>query len=146
MNLQAQRDISRKLKVFEHAAKSGNIAFTCRHSGISRDTCISYWLPLFALFENSSNFRDFISLLISDNKTILSLRRLSFLNHEKHVRTPIMINITVNASTPSIKINATPVDIANAPINAVNNPSFEFWPVFSRFLTASRLSRVVSNS
>lgn len=38
MNLQAQRDISRKLKVFEHAAKSGNIAFTCRHFGISRDT------------------------------------------------------------------------------------------------------------
>ena len=31
MNLQAQRDISRKLKVFEHAAKSGNVAFTCRH-------------------------------------------------------------------------------------------------------------------
>lgn len=38
MNLQAQRDISRKLKVFEHAAKSGNVAFTCRHFGISRDT------------------------------------------------------------------------------------------------------------
>jgi transposase-like protein len=38
MNLQAQRDISRKLKVFEHAATSGNIAFTCRHFGISRDT------------------------------------------------------------------------------------------------------------
>jgi len=41
MNLQAQRDISRKLKVFEHAAKSGNIAFTCRHFGISRDTILS---------------------------------------------------------------------------------------------------------
>lgn len=37
MNLQAQRDISRKLKVFEHAAASGNVAFTCRHFGISRD-------------------------------------------------------------------------------------------------------------
>ncbi len=35
---QAQRDISRKLKVFEHATKSVNIAFTCRHFGISRDT------------------------------------------------------------------------------------------------------------
>ncbi len=38
MNLQAQRDISRKLKVFEHAVTSGNVAFTCRHFGISRDT------------------------------------------------------------------------------------------------------------
>lgn len=38
MNPQAQRDISRKLKVFEHAVASGNVAFTCRHFGISRDT------------------------------------------------------------------------------------------------------------
>lgn len=38
MNLQAQRDISRKPKVFGHASTSGNIAFTCRHFGISRDT------------------------------------------------------------------------------------------------------------
>jgi transposase InsO family protein len=38
MNLQAQRDISRKLKVFEHAAGSANVAFTCRHFGISRET------------------------------------------------------------------------------------------------------------
>lgn len=38
MNTQARRDISRKLKVFEHAATSGNVAFTCRHFGISRDT------------------------------------------------------------------------------------------------------------
>ena len=38
MNLQAQRDISHKLKVFEHAAGSGNVAFTCRHFGISRET------------------------------------------------------------------------------------------------------------
>ena len=38
MNLQAQRDISRKLKVFEHAATSGNIAFTYRYFGISRET------------------------------------------------------------------------------------------------------------
>lgn len=38
MNQQAQRDISHKLKVFEHAASSGNVAFTCRHFGISRET------------------------------------------------------------------------------------------------------------
>jgi transposase-like protein len=37
MNMQAQRDISRKLKVFAHAAGSGNVAFTCRHFGISRE-------------------------------------------------------------------------------------------------------------
>ena len=37
MNIQAQRDISRKLKVFAHAAGSGNVAFTCRHFGISRE-------------------------------------------------------------------------------------------------------------
>jgi transposase InsO family protein len=38
MNLQAQRDIARKLKVLDHAAESGNVAFTCRHFGISRET------------------------------------------------------------------------------------------------------------
>lgn len=38
MNLQAQRDISRKLKVFQHASESGNVAFTCRYFGISRET------------------------------------------------------------------------------------------------------------
>ena len=38
MNLQARRDICRKLKVFEHAAKSGNIAFICKYLGVSRDT------------------------------------------------------------------------------------------------------------
>lgn len=35
MNLQAQRDISHKLKVFQHASESGNVAFTCRYFGIS---------------------------------------------------------------------------------------------------------------
>ncbi len=38
MNVQAQRDISRKLKVFEHATASKNVAFPCRHFGISRET------------------------------------------------------------------------------------------------------------
>jgi len=33
MNLQAQRDISRKFKVFEDAGTSQNIAFTCKHFG-----------------------------------------------------------------------------------------------------------------
>ncbi len=47
MNLQAQRDISRKLKVFEHAADSGNVAFTCRHFGISRETYYQ-WKRAFA--------------------------------------------------------------------------------------------------
>jgi transposase len=38
MNMQTQRDISRKLKMFVHAAGSGSVAFTCRHFGISRET------------------------------------------------------------------------------------------------------------
>ncbi len=38
MNHQAQRDIARKLKVLEHAKVSGNISFTCRHFGVSRET------------------------------------------------------------------------------------------------------------
>lgn len=37
MNIKAQRDISRKLKVFEHAKKIGNVAKTCRYFGISRE-------------------------------------------------------------------------------------------------------------
>ncbi|SFU60399.1 hypothetical protein SAMN05216417_10995 [Nitrosospira multiformis] len=37
MNLQANRDISRKLKVFQHGSESGNVAFTCRYFGISRE-------------------------------------------------------------------------------------------------------------
>ena len=38
MNQQAQRDISRKLKVLNHAEASRNVALTCRHFGISRET------------------------------------------------------------------------------------------------------------
>jgi len=38
MNIEAQRDISRKLKVFDYAADSGNGAFTYRHFGILRET------------------------------------------------------------------------------------------------------------
>jgi transposase InsO family protein len=38
MNQQARRDIARKLRVLEHATGSGNISFTCRHFGISRET------------------------------------------------------------------------------------------------------------
>jgi transposase InsO family protein len=34
----AQRDIKRKLKVFEHAKDTKNISLTCRYFGISRDT------------------------------------------------------------------------------------------------------------
>ncbi len=37
MNIKAQRDISRKLKAFEHAKKIGNVAKTCRYFGISRE-------------------------------------------------------------------------------------------------------------
>ena len=47
MNIQAQRDISRKLKVFEYAAASGNVAFTFRHFGISRETYCQ-WKRAFA--------------------------------------------------------------------------------------------------
>jgi transposase-like protein len=36
-----------KLKVFEHAADSGNVAFTCRHFGISRETYYQ-WKRVFA--------------------------------------------------------------------------------------------------
>lgn len=38
MNTKAQREITHKLRVFEHAEKSKNVAFTCRYFGISRDT------------------------------------------------------------------------------------------------------------
>jgi len=50
MSLQAQRDISRKLKVFEHAVASSNVAFTCRHFGISRDTFYQ-WKRAYAAHE-----------------------------------------------------------------------------------------------
>ena len=36
MDAKARRDIQRKLKVFEYAAKIGNIRKTCRYFGISR--------------------------------------------------------------------------------------------------------------
>ena len=38
MKIQEKRDITRKLKVLEHAKISGNVSFTCRHFGISRDS------------------------------------------------------------------------------------------------------------
>jgi len=38
MKIQEKRDIIRKLKVLEHAKTSGNVSFTCRHFGISRDS------------------------------------------------------------------------------------------------------------
>jgi len=38
MNRQAEHDIRRKTKVLDHAEQSGNISFTCRKYGISRDT------------------------------------------------------------------------------------------------------------
>ncbi|MCH9665142.1 MAG: helix-turn-helix domain containing protein [Gammaproteobacteria bacterium] len=37
MNLKAQRDISRKLRILQHAEESGNISETCRYFGISRE-------------------------------------------------------------------------------------------------------------
>ncbi|WP_143531303.1 helix-turn-helix domain-containing protein, partial [Rodentibacter rarus] len=38
MSTKAQREIAHKLRVFAHAEQSGNISFTCRYFGISRDT------------------------------------------------------------------------------------------------------------
>lgn len=38
MSTKAQREIAHKLRVFAHAEQSGNVAFTCRYFGISRDT------------------------------------------------------------------------------------------------------------
>ncbi|GEM_PF-2333151 len=38
MNEKAKRDISRKLRILEHAKTTGNIAKTCRYFGVSRDS------------------------------------------------------------------------------------------------------------
>ena len=38
MSTKAQREITHKLKVFAHTEQIGNVAFTCRYFGISRDT------------------------------------------------------------------------------------------------------------
>lgn len=38
MNKKAQQDISRKLRVLNHAKETGNVSKTCRYFGISRDT------------------------------------------------------------------------------------------------------------
>lgn len=38
MNRQAEHDIWRKTRVLEHAKESGNISYTCRKYGVSRDT------------------------------------------------------------------------------------------------------------
>ncbi len=38
MNLQAERDIKRKLRIIKHAKESGNVSKTCRYFGISRET------------------------------------------------------------------------------------------------------------
>jgi transposase InsO family protein len=38
MTVQQQRDISRKLRVLNHAKESGNVSATCRYFGISRQT------------------------------------------------------------------------------------------------------------
>lgn len=38
MSTKAQSEITHKLKVFAHAEQSGNVAFTCRYFGISKDT------------------------------------------------------------------------------------------------------------
>ena len=38
MSSKAQREIAHKLRVFEHAQHSGNVAFTCRYFDIFRDT------------------------------------------------------------------------------------------------------------
>jgi len=38
MNQQAQRDISRKLKVLKHAKDMGNVSKICRYFGICRET------------------------------------------------------------------------------------------------------------
>lgn len=38
MNTKTQREITHKSRIFEHAAKGKNIAFTCRYFGISQDT------------------------------------------------------------------------------------------------------------
>ncbi|HGN0870398.1 helix-turn-helix protein [Providencia alcalifaciens] len=38
MNIKAKRDIAHKTKILNHARESKNIAKTCRHFGISRET------------------------------------------------------------------------------------------------------------
>ena len=38
MNRQAEHDIRHKTRVLDHADQSGNVSFTCRYFGISRDT------------------------------------------------------------------------------------------------------------
>lgn len=38
MSTKVQREITHKLRVFEHAEKNKNVAFTCRYFWISRDT------------------------------------------------------------------------------------------------------------
>lgn len=38
MNIKAKRDITHKTKILNHARESKNIAKTCRHFGISRET------------------------------------------------------------------------------------------------------------
>ena len=38
MNRQAEHDIRRKIRVLEHAKESGNVSYTCRKYGVSRDT------------------------------------------------------------------------------------------------------------
>lgn len=42
LSSKAQREIIHKLKVFSYAEQRGNVAFTCRYFGISRDT-FYYW-------------------------------------------------------------------------------------------------------
>lgn len=34
MTSKAEREINHKLKVFEHAEETGNVAFTCRYLGV----------------------------------------------------------------------------------------------------------------
>ena len=38
MNRQAEHDIRHKTRVLDHAEQSGNVSYTCRYFGISRDT------------------------------------------------------------------------------------------------------------
>ena len=42
MNRKAEQDISRKLRVLNHAKEIGNIAKTCRYFGICRETFYSW--------------------------------------------------------------------------------------------------------
>ncbi len=38
MSTKAQRETAHKLRFFAHAKQSGNVSFTCRYFGVSRDT------------------------------------------------------------------------------------------------------------